>query len=236
VPKQHRQAANGPRPQLPNLERAPAGIRRGFASVRPRGEEPLREIVVVLASMQPETTAALTRSSAWTSIQPRVPARRDVSGLATPRPRTHFAALVVRMCIATIDLPTIAPQSFHLALANGAEAPLKFPQTVFADDLDLLGEPGCERGHIVFQVPRSERPSALRFDLDWGRTDMQGFTDSTKLRFEWTLQALLQSPTRNSVPVHTVGEMPRYRVRGEPVVRCATEAIARRPFFLKAPA
>jgi hypothetical protein len=118
---------------------------------------------------------------------PRVPARRDVSGLATPRPRTHFAAFLIRMCIATIDLPTISPQSFHLALQNGAEAPLKFPQTVFADDLDLLGEPGCERGHIVFQVPRSERPSALRFDLDWGTTDMQGFTDSTKLRFEWTL-------------------------------------------------
>ena len=118
---------------------------------------------------------------------PRVPARRDVSGLATPQPRTHFAAFLIRMCIATINLPTIAPQSFHLALANGAEAPLKFPQTVFADDLDLLGEPGCERGHIVFQVPQSERPSALRFDLDWGTTDMQGFTNSTKLRFEWTL-------------------------------------------------
>jgi hypothetical protein len=118
---------------------------------------------------------------------PRVPAQRDVSGLATPQPGTHFAAFVVRMCIATIDLPTIAPQSFHVILANGAEAPLKFPQTVFADDLSLLGEPGCERGHIVFQVPQSQRPSALRFGLEWARTDMQGFTDSTKLRFEWTL-------------------------------------------------
>jgi hypothetical protein len=118
---------------------------------------------------------------------PRVPARRDVSGLATPRPRTHFAAFLIRMCIATVNLPTIAPQSFHLVLSNGAEAPLKFPQTVFADDLDLLGEPGCERGHIVFQVPQSERPSALRFDLDWATSNIQGFTDSTKLRFEWTL-------------------------------------------------
>lgn len=117
----------------------------------------------------------------------RVPARRDVSGLATPQPGTHFAAFVVRMCIATIDLPTIAPQSFHLILANGAEAPLKFPQTVFAGDLDLLGEPGCERGHIVFQVPQRERPSALRFGLDWASSDMQAFTNSTKLRFEWPL-------------------------------------------------
>ncbi len=118
---------------------------------------------------------------------PRVRARRDVSGLATPLPRTHFAAFLIRMCIATVNLPTIAPQSFHLALPNGAEAPLKFPQTVFADDLDLLGEPGCEDGHIVFQVPQGERPSALRFTLDWGITDMQGYTDSTKLRFEWAL-------------------------------------------------
>ena len=118
---------------------------------------------------------------------PRVPARRDVSGLATPQPRTHFAAFVIRMCVATIDLPTIAPQSFHLALASGAQAPLKFPQTVFADDLDLLGEPGCERGHIVFQVPRSAQPRALKFDLDWANTDMHGFTNSTKLHFEWTL-------------------------------------------------
>ena len=118
---------------------------------------------------------------------PRVRARRDVSGLATPRPRTHFAAFLIRMCIATSYLPTIAPQNFHLAVRNGAEASLKFPQTVFADDLDLLGEPGCVRGHIVFQVPQSERPSALRFDLDWARSDLQGFTDSTKLRFEWRL-------------------------------------------------
>lgn len=118
---------------------------------------------------------------------PHVHARRDVSGLATPQRGTHFAAFVIRMCVATLYLPTIAPQSFHLILASGANAPLKFPQTVFADDLDLLGEPGCERGHIVFQVPRRERPSALRFGLDWATTDMQGFTNSTKLRFEWAL-------------------------------------------------
>lgn len=116
-----------------------------------------------------------------------VSGRRDPSGLATPRRGTHFAAFVVRMCITTVYLPTIAPQSFHLILADGAEASLKFPQTVFADDLDLLGELGCERGYIVFQVPRRERPSALRFGLDWARTDMQGFTNATKLRFEWTL-------------------------------------------------
>jgi hypothetical protein len=118
---------------------------------------------------------------------PRVRARRDASGLATPRPGTHFAAFLIRMCIATIYLPTIASQNFHLTLSNGAQAPLKFPQTVFADDLDLLGEPGCEHGHIVFQVPQSEQPSSLRFDLDWSRSDLQGFTDSTKLRFGWTL-------------------------------------------------
>jgi hypothetical protein len=117
----------------------------------------------------------------------RVRAHRDVSGLATPRSGTHFAAFVVRMCVATLYLPTIAPQNFHLVLANGTEAALKFPQTVFAEDLDLLGEPGCERGHIVFQVPHSERPSSLTFRLDWARTDMQGFTNATKLRFEWTL-------------------------------------------------
>ncbi len=91
------------------------------------------------------------------------------------------------MCIATVDLPTIAPQSFHLILANGTEAPLKFPQTVFADDLNLLGEPGCEHGHMLFQASHSERPSAMRFGLDWAATDIQDFTTSTKLRLEWTL-------------------------------------------------
>jgi hypothetical protein len=119
---------------------------------------------------------------------PRVPARHDVSGLATPRPGTHFAAFLIRMCIDTTGLPTIAPQSFSLRLANGADATLKFPQGVFADDLDLLGEAGCERGHIVFQVPQDGRPTALRFGLDWGNTNIQGFTDSTKLRFEWKLR------------------------------------------------
>jgi hypothetical protein len=117
----------------------------------------------------------------------RVRAEHDVSGLATPEPGTHFAAFLIRMCITTTYLPTIAPQNFHLILTNGAEALLKFPQTVFADDLDLLGEPGCERGHIVFQVPRSRQPSALSFGLDWAHSDMQGYTNSTKLRFEWTL-------------------------------------------------
>jgi hypothetical protein len=118
---------------------------------------------------------------------PRVRPHRDVSGLAAPEPGTHFTAFVVRMCVATIYLPTIAPQNFHLVLADGTEASLKFPQTVFADDLDLLGEPGCERGYIVYQVPRSERPNSLRFGLDWARTDMQGFTNTTRLRFEWSL-------------------------------------------------
>ena len=32
-----------------------------------------------------------------------------------------------------------------------------------------------------------EKEDMQRFGLDWARTDMQGFTNSTKLRFEWTL-------------------------------------------------
>ena len=118
---------------------------------------------------------------------PRVPAKHDISGLATPRRGTHFAAFLIRVCIDTTGLPTIAPQSFALVLANGAEATLKFPQSVFTDDLDLLGEPGCERGHIVFQVPKSGRPTTLRFGLDWGTHNIQGLTDNTKVRFEWKL-------------------------------------------------
>ncbi|HEY1522354.1 MAG TPA: hypothetical protein VGF70_05015 [Solirubrobacteraceae bacterium] len=118
---------------------------------------------------------------------PRVPARHDVSGLATPTPGMHFVAFLIHMCIATSYLPTIAPQNFALALANGVDATLKFPQSVFAKDLDLLGAAGCERGHIVFEVPHNERPTALRFGLDWSTTDMEGFTNSTKLRFEWKL-------------------------------------------------
>lgn len=158
--------------------------------------------VVISGCMDPSTTAIARSGAVGQTLRgpgglqvqvvrylPRVPSRRDVSGLATPAPRTHFAAFVIRMCVATVYLPTIAPQSFHLVFKDGAEARLKFPQTVFANDLDLLGEPGCERGHIVFQVPRSERPNALRFYLDWAKTDMQGFANATKLRFEWTLSA-----------------------------------------------
>jgi hypothetical protein len=118
---------------------------------------------------------------------PRVPARHEVSGLATPAPGTHFAAFLIHMCVATTYLPTIAPQNFTLALDSGDDARLKFPQSVFADDLGLLGEAGCERGHIVFEVPHSRRPTALRFGLDWSTTDMQGYTNSTRLRFEWKL-------------------------------------------------
>ncbi len=118
---------------------------------------------------------------------PHVRARRDVTGLGTPLPRTHFAAFKVRVCVATLYLPTIGTANFHLALSNGAEAKLKSPETVYADDLGLLGESGCERGHVLFQVPRGQRPTALGFNLDWAVNNGQGFTDRTRLRFHWTL-------------------------------------------------
>jgi hypothetical protein len=119
---------------------------------------------------------------------PRVPApARDVTGLATPAAGTHFAAFLIRMCVNTTGLPTIAPQNFTLALAGGADAVLKFPETVFADDLNLLGAAGCERGHIVFDVPTGGRPSALRFKLDVDTGNVNGHGNRTKVRFTWKL-------------------------------------------------
>ena len=118
---------------------------------------------------------------------PHVAAGHDISGLATPRRGTHFVAFLIRECIATFDLPTLSQRNFTLALADGTNAALKFPETVFADDLDLLGEPGCERGHIVFEVPRSGRPAALSFALDWSKTNGRGSLRTTNLRFLWRL-------------------------------------------------
>jgi hypothetical protein len=112
-------------------------------------------------------------------------AHHDVTGLATPAPGTRFSAFLIRMCIKTVNLPTIAPQNFALRLADGSSAPLKFPETVFADDLDLLGEPGCERGHIVFQVPRGARPAELRFALSWSTPSPDGNDSTTKVRLAW---------------------------------------------------
>jgi hypothetical protein len=111
----------------------------------------------------------------------------DVTGLATPAPGTRFAAFLIRMCIKSLYLPTIAPQSFDLRLADGRSAPLKFPETVFADDLDLLGEPGCEHGHIVFQVPHGARPSELRFGLSWSTPSPDGNAATTKVHFAWKI-------------------------------------------------
>jgi hypothetical protein len=117
----------------------------------------------------------------------KVPSGDDVSGLATPKAGTHFVAFLVRMCVQTTGLPTIAQQNFAVPLAGGGAAEIKFPETVYDDDLNLLGEPGCEKGHIVFQVPRKRRPSDLRFALDVVNGDAEGHSQSTKVRFDWVL-------------------------------------------------
>jgi hypothetical protein len=119
---------------------------------------------------------------------PRVRAKRgDVSGLATPRRGTHFAAFLLRECVKTLYLPTLSSNAYSVTLPGGALAAPKFPQDVFADDLGLLGEPGCERGYLVFQVPNGKRPSQLRFALDYSRSDPNGNPSGTKIRFGWTL-------------------------------------------------
>ncbi len=118
--------------------------------------------------------------------RPLVPApRTDVTGLATPAPGTHFASFLIHICITTSDLPTIASQNFGLELTDGSDAVLKFPEDVFSDDLDLLGESGCEQGHIVFQVPARGHPATLTFKLDIDRSDSQGNEDTTHVRLEW---------------------------------------------------
>jgi len=121
--------------------------------------------------------------------RPIVPApSHDVTGLATPAAGMHFASFLIAMCITTSGLPTIAPQNFTLELADGNEAPLKFPETVFSDDLDLLGEAGCEQGHIVFEVPSAGHPSKLKFKLDSSRPDPNGGSSfKTHVRFEWAV-------------------------------------------------
>jgi hypothetical protein len=122
--------------------------------------------------------------------RPIVPApSHDVTGLATPAPGTHFASFLIAMCIKTTDLPTIASQNFSLELADGSEAVLKFPQDVFSSDLDLLGEAGCEQGHIVFQVPSSGHPAALKFKLDYSKPDNNngGSSFDTHVRLEWSV-------------------------------------------------
>jgi hypothetical protein len=118
---------------------------------------------------------------------PRVAPKKDVTRMATPADGTRFVAFQVRMCVKTSGLPILSDSNFTVPLAGGGRAVLKFPQTVFADDLNLLGEPGCERGYIVFQVPRPRRASLLHFALDVQRSNAEGFTDSTKIRFEWSL-------------------------------------------------
>jgi hypothetical protein len=117
----------------------------------------------------------------------RVPPGGDVPGLAKPKPGTHFVSFFVRLCINTTGLPVISQRNFNVPLSDGGEAELKFPETVYSDDLNLLGEPGCESGHTVFQVPKGRRASDLRFALDVAKGDAQGYTNTTKVRFDWKL-------------------------------------------------
>jgi hypothetical protein len=97
----------------------------------------------------------------------------------------RLAAFLIHECVGTLYLPTIGQQNFDLRLRNGAAAPLVFPEEVFSDDLDLLGEPGCEQGHIVFRIPAGERPAELRFALSWSTSDPDGNARTTKVRFAW---------------------------------------------------
>ena len=70
----------------------------------------------------------------------------------------------------------------------GRHAVLKFPQDVFSNDLDLLGEAGCEQGHIVFQVPTGGQPAKLKFKLDSSRPDPNGGSSfDTHVRLEWAV-------------------------------------------------
>jgi hypothetical protein len=115
------------------------------------------------------------------------PPAHDVTGLSTPKPGTHLAGFRVKLCIDTTGLPTISERNFSVPLEGGGEAEVKFPQTVLSPDLDLLGEPGCEEGHVVFQVPAGTKPTDLRFAMDIRKGDVQGYTDKTNVRFDWTL-------------------------------------------------
>jgi hypothetical protein len=125
-----------------------------------------------------------------TNYHPMISAGHDGSGLDVPAAGTHFASLVIRECITSLYLPTIGQSNYSLGLAGGGQAQLKGAETRFADDLDLLGEPGCEQGHIVFQVPAGRTPSALTFALDVTNTTSNGEDDShTKVRLTWTLGA-----------------------------------------------
>jgi hypothetical protein len=118
---------------------------------------------------------------------PRVAPKHDVTRMATPLDGTRFVAFLVRMCVRTRGLPILSENNFSVPLVGGGEAKVKFPQTVFADDLDLLGEPGCERGYVVFQVPRGRRPHDLHFALSFTRGDVNGFDHDTTISFDWPL-------------------------------------------------
>ena len=43
--------------------------------------------------------------------------------------------------------------------------------------------------NVVFQVPRHRRTSDVRFSLDVAKGDAHGYTDTTKIRFDWKLPA-----------------------------------------------
>ena len=53
---------------------------------------------------------------------------------------------------------------------------------------ELLGEAGCEQGHIVFEVPTGGGPTKLKFKLDYSRPDPNGgSTFDTHVRLEWSV-------------------------------------------------
>ena len=110
----------------------------------------------------------------------------DVTGLSRPALGNRLVGARVRVC-SQIG-PAIGTWDFSVAVDGGGQSIVNNVQTNYTYSFDSLRQ-GCAAGWIVFQIPRSSTPSAIRFSFD-DTGDAAGAYPSrgeTHARFSWAL-------------------------------------------------
>lgn len=111
---------------------------------------------------------------------------RDVAAtLLEFRPEVGRRLAAVRVSLCSENEQAIGAFAFVLEYDGGKAQPVR-PQPVFDDEFEVVRD-RCERGWIVYAVPRGAKPTALTFAFDDTGSNQPGDHRENHLRFRWAL-------------------------------------------------
>jgi hypothetical protein len=157
---------------------------------------PLLAVLAVAGCGATERTGAVGDALKGKHVQakllawvPTVPAKRlghDITGLSTPAHGMRFAAADIALCNDT-GAAAIA-WHFELRLDDSSSVHPQTASQVYDDQLDTVRD-GCDRGWIVYQVPKAAKVKTLHYEFDWSHQTANGssYSESEHDRFDWSL-------------------------------------------------